>query len=139
MKTELICQNVKRKAVLGSLMTAGLRELIEDPRVVVIRIRAEYRANASPAFRVAGWLSLAGPDVKGAGQGVTLDAAVHLAVRQLARGLRLRSRHQELNRHNRLQTPKATRDRFLRVWAGAPSSRCPATFRQKQPYQYVMF
>lgn len=138
MRTQLTCRNVKRKAVLASLLAAGLRGLCSDEHVNGVDVTAEHRSQSGPPFRVWGTLSVAGPDLKAEGRGETLDAAVLLVIRTLERELRRRLNRQELNRHNRLQTPKATRDRFLRVQVGMPHVRCAAAFRRSERLKYVM-
>jgi hypothetical protein len=137
MNTQLICRNVKRKALKSSLLTAGWQSLCTTAQIEDAVIRAEYRPLGSPPFRVWADVSISGPVLQAMGQGLTLDAATLLAVRMVERGIKQRWHHRELNQQNRLQTPKATRDRFLQVNLATPHPKLRAAHTRTEKLKFV--
>jgi hypothetical protein len=55
----------------------------------------------------------------------------------IERGVRQRWHHRELNQHNRLQTPKATRDRFLQVNLATPHPKLRAAHTRIEKLKFV--
>lgn len=137
MKTQLICRNVKRKALTASLLTAGWQSLCTTAQIDDAVIRAEYRPQGSPPFRVWAEVTISGPLIQAVGQGLTLDAASLLAVRMVERAIKQRWHHRELNQQNRLQTPKATRDRFLQVNLATPHPKLRAAHTRTEKLKFV--
>jgi len=101
------------------------------------RLQALYARLITPRLDTHVGETGQGPEMAVCAAGQTLEAVVLHVVRLLEVRLVRLVRHRLQNQHNRLQTPHATRDRFLRVKAGVPRSRCPKPHLRQELLRFV--
>ena len=91
------------RALWQALVEAQLRKLQNLAAIASARVTLEWRHEVKPAFRVAAWLEVPGPDFHAEASDHTLPAALLKVVKDLERQVRCRRSRRAGKRRTNVQ------------------------------------